>query len=110
MGRQALRAAVSSCALAARTVPTGFTAAFPDMAVCWGLCPLDGPVLVPIWNPGDPGHAAGAAVTGEPRPMGLSPGPMGLTGFRPGTAAMPAWAARRLGCSWRAGAQHGQSR
>jgi len=40
------------------------------MAVCWGLCPRDGPVLVSIWSPGDLGHAAGAAVTGEPRPHG----------------------------------------
>jgi len=72
--------------LAARTVPAGFTSAFPDMAVCWGLCPLDGPVLVPIWNPGDPGHAAGAAVTCEPLPHGPDR-------VQAGTAAMPAWAA-----------------
>ena len=58
-----MRAAVPSCALAARTVPVGLTVAFLDMAVCWGLCPLDVPVLVSIWNPGDPGHPAGAAVT-----------------------------------------------
>ena len=65
-----MRGAASSCVLATGTVLAGFAAAFPDMAVCWGLCPLDGPVLVSIWSPGDRGHMAGAAVTCEPRPHG----------------------------------------
>ena len=106
IGRQVLRAAVFSRALATRTVPAGFTAAFPDMAVCWGCCPL-------MVRYRCPPRAREIRGTRQAPRSPVSPGPTGLTGFRPVPLRCPPGRPHRLACSWRVRrtrAEHGQSR